>query len=72
MCFSFSFIETLEVMEENNQCLENSPQSGILVRATLATELDMDEQLNIADQALSRQHTEDYSEGEHTGHSQLE
>lgn len=64
---SHSFIESPEALDKNKQWLEYDQQREAYVRAILARMLWLEKQLNEANQAVSKQHNEDHSNGEPQG-----
>lgn len=62
--FFFFFVQSLKALEKNKQWLEYDQQREAYMREVLARMLWLEKQLNNANQALSKQHNEDYSDGE--------
>lgn len=73
LCASDSFLQSPEALEKKKQWLEYDQQREVYVSSVMARILWLEQQLNEANRALSKQHNEEHSDGEPvgSGHSTL-
>lgn len=64
---SYSFIRSFKALEKNKQWLEYDQQREAYVRAILDKMLWLEKHLNETNQAHSKQHNEEHSDGESKG-----